>query len=106
MASSIPQTLDVEESRSQFRQRIVRELASYLPPDSAQESLSGVMRQVRHMGAPHQVREPGARAQTKRAVQGIQASVSQKYSAAVKRANQTRHADIFGGKRKGFCCAA
>jgi hypothetical protein len=106
MASSIPQTLDVEESRSQFRQRIVHELASYLPPDSAQESLSGVMCQVRHMGAPHQVREPGACTQAKRAVQGIQASVSQKYSVAIKSANQTQHADIFGGQRKGFCCSA
>jgi hypothetical protein len=94
MASSISQTLDVEEeSRSQFRQRIVRELASYLPPDSAQESLSGVVRQVRHTGAPRQVREPGARTQTKRAVQGIQASVSHKHSTAVKSTtNQTRHA--------------
>jgi hypothetical protein len=65
MASLISQTLDVEESHSQFRQQIVHELASYFPPDSAQESLSSVMRQVRYMGALHQVREPGAHAQTK-----------------------------------------
>jgi hypothetical protein len=68
MASLISQILDVEESHSQ---RIVHELASYLPPDSAQESLSSVMRQVQYMGALHQVREPGAHAQTKRAIQGI-----------------------------------
>jgi hypothetical protein len=83
IASSNPPVLDSEEeSRSHFRQRIVRELASYLPPNSAQESLSGVARQVRHTGAPllpHQVREPGGRTRNKQAIQGIQANVSHRY---------------------------
>ena len=47
MASSIPQTSDgEEESHSHFRERIVCQLTSYLPTNSAQESLSGTTRQV------------------------------------------------------------
>jgi hypothetical protein len=42
-----------EESRHEFRQRLTRHVTSLFPsPESAQESMTGVSRQVRHTGLP------------------------------------------------------
>lgn len=65
-----------EETRADFRQRVVRQLAAYLPTESALESMSGVTRQVRHTGQPITASQPGARAKTKAAMQSVLAQVS------------------------------
>ena len=47
------QPVERDESRHEFRQRLMNHVASLLPPpDSAHESMTGVTRQVRHTGLP------------------------------------------------------
>jgi hypothetical protein len=63
------------ESRQEFRRRLVQEVAALLPRDAAHESMSGVTRQVRHMGMPLVQNPSGARATNKATLLNVAAQV-------------------------------
>lgn len=82
MASATVERIpDGTESRHEFRQRLIDQVASFMPSDSPHESMTGVTRQVRHTGVPV---APGrsatevttARARNKRTLQQVAAEVS------------------------------